>query len=290
MYPSSWREDRRWYAAMTSYWDASLGNITDLVKAKGMWNDTLLIMTTDNGGPTYWVQKPNVSDTWMPEVFPNGWGAHGGGASNWPFRGSKVSNWEGGTRGASFVSGGFLPVAMRGTVCNEKVHVADYYATFAHLAGVDPEDPNTVGVHSDGTKYALPPVESLNLWSLLSGENNTSPRDEVPICIDHPLFNGSSALIVGDYKLLLGPQNYGYWQGPAFPNGTDGEPYWPGGEKESVSVDCGDAISMEGGCLFDVENDPHETTDLAAKMPDTLHLLKARFLELKATGSHFHSS
>ena len=25
MYPSSWREDRRWYAAMTSYWDASLG-------------------------------------------------------------------------------------------------------------------------------------------------------------------------------------------------------------------------------------------------------------------------
>eukprot|EP01043_Picozoa_sp_COSAG02_P090182 COSAG02_NODE_27072_length_617_cov_1.272201_1_plen_28_part_10 len=28
----------------------------------------------------------------------------------------------------------------------------------------------------------------------------------MPICIDHPLFNGSSALIVGDWKLMLGPQ------------------------------------------------------------------------------------
>ena len=87
----------------------------------------------------------------MPDFFHNkggGWGAHGGGASNWPLRGSKVrtasasrllpdppddrcfplqvSNWEGGTRGASFVSGGFLPVNVRGTQCHEKVHVADW--------------------------------------------------------------------------------------------------------------------------------------------------------------------
>ena len=30
-------------------------------------------------------------------------------------------------------------------------------------------------------------------------------------------------------------------------------------------------------------NDPHETTDLASKMPDVLHSLKTRFIELKAT-------
>ena len=82
---------------------------------------------------------------------------------------------------------------------------------------------------------------------------------------------------------MLGPQNYGYWQGPAFPNGTDGEPYWPGGAKESVAVDCGDAFSLEGGCLFNLHADPHETTDLAAKMPDVVHALKGRFLELKST-------
>ena len=36
-------------------------------------------------------------------------------------------------------------------------------ATFAHLAGVDPEDPNTVGTRTDGTKFALPGVDSLNV-------------------------------------------------------------------------------------------------------------------------------
>ena len=30
-------------------------------------------------------------------------------------------------------------------------------------------------------------------------------------------------------------------------------------------------------------NDPHETTDQATKMPDVLHSLKTRFIELKAT-------
>jgi hypothetical protein len=39
MYPDTWREDRRWYAAMTSYWDTALGNITAAVKAKGMWEN-----------------------------------------------------------------------------------------------------------------------------------------------------------------------------------------------------------------------------------------------------------
>ena len=40
LYPESYRQDRRWYAGMTSYWDASLGNITDLIKARGMWNNS----------------------------------------------------------------------------------------------------------------------------------------------------------------------------------------------------------------------------------------------------------
>ena len=44
------------------------------------------------------------------------------------------------------------------------------------------------------------------LWGFVSGVEKTSPRTEVPICIDMPLMNGTSALIVGDYKLLLGHQ------------------------------------------------------------------------------------
>jgi arylsulfatase A-like enzyme len=36
---------------MVSYWDEAMGNITAAYKAKGMWERTLVVMTTDNGGP-----------------------------------------------------------------------------------------------------------------------------------------------------------------------------------------------------------------------------------------------
>jgi arylsulfatase B len=50
-------------------------------------------------------------------------------------RTGKYSDFEGGVRGAAFASGGFIPVAMRGTVFKDPMHLADYYTTFAALAG-----------------------------------------------------------------------------------------------------------------------------------------------------------
>ena len=70
------------YAAMCSFWDASIGNITDALKAKGMWNNTLFVFSSDNGGPVYWSVEPS---------FP-----HGAGGNNNPLKGGKVSAWEGG--------------------------------------------------------------------------------------------------------------------------------------------------------------------------------------------------
>ena len=93
--------DRRQYAAQCSFWDEILGNVTAALKAKpGMWENTLLVFSSDNGGPAYWSLTPS---------FP-----HGSGANNWPLKGSKTSNWEGGTRVAAFASGGVIPAAMRG--------------------------------------------------------------------------------------------------------------------------------------------------------------------------------
>merc|ERR1711920_1031855 len=107
--------------AMTTYWDECVGNITNKLVEKGMYENTLIVLTTDNGGPTYWA---------LPDDTPNY--LHGGGANNWPLRGSKVSAWEGGMRGISFVSGGMLPKKMRGTKLEEYLHVTDCYATFCY--------------------------------------------------------------------------------------------------------------------------------------------------------------
>lgn len=278
MYPAEWRDDRRWYAAMISYVDAAVGNITAALRAKGMWDNTLLVMTSDNGGPTYWQAPPD----WPPLVEGAKIGyQHGGAANNWPLKGSKASNWEGGVRVAAFVSGGFLPPRQRGSKSDGYIHCADWYATFCQLAGADPFDNHTIGHRlTTGEAFDLPPVDSINVWSLVSGQESKSPRNELPLSIASPL-SSSEALIIGDYKLLLGQVEWPYWQGPAFPNNTAGinAPYG----NDLPPYDCGNRTTLSGGCLFNVRKDPHETSDLAQSMPERLDTLKRRYIELRQT-------
>ena len=65
--------------AMVSVMDEGVGNLTAALKAKGIYDDTLLIFSTDNGGPTN-----GNEGTW---------------SNNYPMRGGKNTIWEGGTRG-----------------------------------------------------------------------------------------------------------------------------------------------------------------------------------------------
>lgn len=41
---------RRMYAAMVAFLDDQVGNITDMFKRRGLWNNTLMIVTSDNVG------------------------------------------------------------------------------------------------------------------------------------------------------------------------------------------------------------------------------------------------
>ena len=64
---------------MVTQLDRSVRQIVEVFRRKGMWDNTLFIAYGDNGG--------DVTT----------------GASNWPYRGTKTSPWEGGTRVAAFV-------------------------------------------------------------------------------------------------------------------------------------------------------------------------------------------
>jgi arylsulfatase I/J len=144
-----------------------VNNVTAALERAGMWESTLLLVTADNGA---WISGP--------KGVPGG--ANGGG-SNYPLRGGKSSDYEGGTRTVAFLSGGFLPVGLRGTTNAGLLHVCDWYATFSHLAGVAPA---AVAAHDS----AVPAPDSINAWpSLLlanvsiNGSIAAGGRAEVPI-------------------------------------------------------------------------------------------------------------
>ena len=120
------------------------------------------------------------------------------------------------------------------------------------------------------------------MWPYLTGSAPVSPRTEImvaaceipnqhgiPASAHSP--NCSGALIVGDHKIVLGEQFYGFWQGPLYPNATTNHSAF------DQFVDCG------RGCVFNIATDPGETVDLAAAQPALLESLRARFFELNAT-------
>lgn len=103
---------------------------------------------------------------------------------------------------------GFLPPSQRGKTLFGPIHVVDWYATFITLAGLDPTDRN---------KLSPSPVDGINQWPWLSGQVSTSLRNVV--ILEHNLFKANAAgeavgaLIVNNYKLLIGPQPWSSWYG-----------------------------------------------------------------------------
>ena len=117
------RMTRRLLSAMVAFADEVMGNITGALKRRGMWDNTLVCLQSDNGGLAF---------TGSNHV-----------GNNWPLRGSKMHDWEGGVRVNGFVAGGFIATHaphMAGQVLNGLFHTADFYATFCALAGQDPFD------------------------------------------------------------------------------------------------------------------------------------------------------
>ena len=223
---------RQVYAAMVKYLDDVVGNLTSALKDRGLWDNLLFITSSDNGGPIYQA------------------------ANNYPLRGSKHSDWQGGVRVNAFVSGGYLPEKMRGQKTDGYIHLADWYATLCGLAGVDPTD-------EEAAKAKLPPIDSLDIWPLISGQNTTSPRTDIPVSHD--------TLISGEYKIITGDIGNSAWTGPQFPNATTTS------KEVQITVHC------DEGCLFNIKEDPYEYKNLAKEMPDVLAQMQKKLQKYQAT-------
>ena len=184
------------------------------------------------------------------------------GGNNFPLRGGKASNFEGGIRVNAFAFGGALDPALAGTATSQLAAIEDWWTTFSLLGGADVSD-------APAAAAGLPPVDGVDLRGLLlPGGNRTSPRTRVVIGDAAGGDIAAGATLVGGiitsggWKLLRGHVGNPFWQGPLFPNRSA----YPAGK----SLDCNNPA-----CLFNVFDDPHELMDVAAANPAIVAQLTA---------------
>jgi arylsulfatase A-like enzyme len=226
--------------------DESTKNVTDALKQRGLYDNTLIFFLSDNGG--------NVRS----------------GSSNLPLRGNKSTYFEGGIRVISFVSGGYVPHALRGTVSDTLMHAVDLLPTLAGVAGIDIRDLKFDGVNQGPAIF----------------ENKPSARDEILLQLDPPnpdtQYIGVAAIRHKQWKLIVGQVNCTEdpkgWQRPYVPNYDSCPSGWVMINTTMIHPPPQPSLVW----LFDIIADPYEKNDLSEQHPSIVKLLKER-IELYRT-------
>ena len=306
--------------AQVSALDEAVRNLTRALQTAGLWENSVLVLQGDNGGPTF--------------------EAH----SNFPLRGGKLNFFEGGVRTAGFVNSPLLPAATAGSTYAGILHTCDWYATFSRLANAPlpaPDDPSLAisGIDAWPALVASRPGLDSSDAATFRAQAAAWLDDGAPVRTEALITDG--ILRVGKWKLVVGGDQKD--QGSPFLRdctvGTDGG--WssppsdrssnrnlcpsdiytrpPKGGKSGVAepttlgcswswgghvhglkhryigftnaTDAADAwlcgssaiegpCTPEHPCLWDVVTDPSEREEVAAANPTVVASLKARLAEL----------
>ncbi|MBI1336767.1 MAG: sulfatase-like hydrolase/transferase [Phycisphaera sp.] len=140
------KKPRQTYAGMLAAMDEQVGHIIDTLAEKNLLDNTLILFSSDNGGPS----PGRVTD-------------------NTPLRAGKGTVYEGGVRVCAFATWpGHIPEGKR---LDAPMHGVDWYPTLVQLAG--------------GSLENNPTLDGQNIWPVLT-QNAPSPHEVILHCGSKP--------------------------------------------------------------------------------------------------------
>ncbi len=164
--------DNATYAAMVKHLDDSVGNLLDALEATGLSDNTLVVLTSDNGGVEY--TNPAATD-------------------NAPFKGGKACLHEGGVRVPLVY---WQPGRFESAWCTSPVNCTDHLPTLAELSGnALPEDLDGISLVPLLQDPAASAPPRTFIWHYPFNVIVKHPDDGFPL-------TPHSGIRVGDYKLL----------------------------------------------------------------------------------------
>eukprot|EP01060_Flectonema_neradi_P036748 TRINITY_DN716_c0_g1_i1.p1 TRINITY_DN716_c0_g1~~TRINITY_DN716_c0_g1_i1.p1 ORF type:complete len:628 (+),score=143.83 TRINITY_DN716_c0_g1_i1:42-1925(+) len=254
-YPHVQDPTRKIYGGMVTALDIAVTQVVDLYKQNGLWEDTVMIFTTDNGG-----------------IGPG---------NNYPLRGMKVLDWEGGIRGVSFVRGtdSDLQPVPAGEIRNQLMHSTDWLPTLVEgIAGGSTSKTMPLDGHNQWTSITtnaatnrtmiIHNLPSKTAWT--NGSTTTCVANAFPDSIKGgcPNFGiTGGAIRVGDLKLLKEGV-----KGESSNNPVGTPQYRPKGFTPTDHNDT-TAQPINGWWLFNISSDPWESINLAETQKDDLDRL-----------------
>jgi len=249
---------RQAVCAMAAILDEGVGQVMRALKSRGIYDDTLIVFASDNGGPTN-----GNEGTW---------------SSNYPMRGGKNTLWEGGTRVVAAVRG----PGIKGGVSYAKMHSTDWLPTLLHAASGDSQ---WLSRHLPPGEAPFLPGDGVDVWASLS--QGLEVRQELLLeCHGDtdPSIHGN-ALIVGDWKILrlggMHPANEQAWH-PA-PGASTSDVFQLPCQLADEPKTVDPSQCTKHFCLFNVTADPCEYHDLASSHPDVVAALTKRLATYQAT-------
>ena len=242
---ASLKEPRQTYAGMMAAMDEGIGRILDAIEAKQMRKNTLIVFTSDNGGP-------------QPGKVTN----------NGPLKGGKGGLSEGGVRVAACAAWpGRIPAG--GTV-TQPLHAVDLYPTVLKLAG------------ADATQTL--PVDGIDVWDAIA-KGATLPQRPILINatpLNGAVRVGDWKLIVGVARGLSAEETQAAGDAEA---GESAEKQTPSQRRQARQVAAAKADGIRADAtvqLFNVVTDPGEKHDVAAEHPEKVKQLRAAYDQLAA--------